>query len=109
MISPTLAILSTLLMAPDVVANPAQEDVSAVQVQFPARGRSCPHGYDFNNRDGHCYPNGTVHRRGRSRDYDSGYERRQHRGGLCPDGYDFDYSEERCFPNRVRGGRRYGY
>lgn len=49
------AILSLAALGP-MPAAPAQ-DAQVQLVQFPGRGGSCPHGYDFNYSNGRCYPN----------------------------------------------------
>lgn len=50
------AILALAALGP-ISPAPVQEEAQIQQVQFPGRGGSCPHGYDFNYSNGRCYPN----------------------------------------------------
>jgi hypothetical protein len=83
-------------------AHPLNESTPLVQeIRYRRHGRSppCGHGYDLDERDDKCYPNGTVPPR-----FQSGrYYPLEYGGGRrpvpCGHGADRDIRDGLCYPN----------
>jgi hypothetical protein len=83
-------------------AHPLNESIPLVQeIRYRRHGRSppCGHGYDLDERDDKCYPNGTVppqFQSGRSYPLEYGGGRRP---VPCGHGADRDIRDGLCYPN----------
>jgi len=83
----------------------------AQEIRYRRHGRPpCDHGYDRDERDGKCYPNGTVPLRFQS----GGYYPLEYGGGLrpipCGHGADVDIRDGLCYktgtvPRQYQQGR----